>query len=290
MDLASGTHIPQEILSLIVEQLERDSELSTFRNLCLVSHGFCIDARRCLYSRIRITRKRLCYRPNRDSQAITVDGAIPLLTTIAHHNHSLGQLVREFHYSPENGSRPGAFWELVNQSLHYMFNLKVFKFQNFVSPSKRNLFWGTKFQLEEFYWNDGYDVDMDGELLRFLKTQPKLKVLAAPLSNDTVRWTLFPELRTFIGDAGSIRQIIPHHPVTKLRWRGLNSPDTTYKDTFAALTTLRVLSIEYSQAVSWVAIIAPHLKSLEILHMTGPRVCPLFSHLRITAIMGNQSG
>jgi hypothetical protein len=167
-----------------------------------------------------------------------------------------------------------------------MVNLKVFSFLCFVSPPKRSLFWGTKFQLEEFYWEDGYRIDRDGEIIQFLRTQPELRVLAAPLSNPQLRPSL-PKLQTFVGDTDSIKQLLSNQPVEKLRWRG-HPPEksSAYLDLLSSLTSLRVLSIGASNPRSgpWLPILAPLLTTLELLHLTGLHVCiPLrsFCHLSL---------
>ncbi|KAF9451428.1 hypothetical protein P691DRAFT_773098 [Macrolepiota fuliginosa MF-IS2] len=268
MNSTPGTHIPQEIFNLIIEELRDD--LHAIRSLCLVSRALCTEAQRYLYSRIRITSPRV-FKSSRDFQTLDTRRSILFLTTIAYLNHTLGRFVQEFHYSPENGSRPDEFWLLVNQSLYYMINLRVFTFRNFVSPSTRALFWGTKFQLEEFYWDDGYTTDKDGELLWFLRTQFKLKLLAAPLSKANLRSALLPELQTFIGDAESIKQVVPHHPVTKLRWKGPDMPSAAPRITLAALAPLQTLSIGCPRAMPWLNVIAPYVKSLQVLHITGTR-------------------
>ncbi|KAF5346523.1 hypothetical protein D9756_010018 [Leucocoprinus leucothites] len=273
MDLRSGTSIPQELLDLITEQAQHD--IRTILNLCLVSQSFCSSARSVLYRRIRVVTFT-SYKLNRygDPQIVNIDGCTRFLTTIAIYNPRLGRYIHEFYYAPENGSRQVRFWELMNQALYHMVNLKIFSFRNFVSPSKRALFWGTKFQLEEFYWDDGYSIDFDGEMAWFLKTQPQLRVLAAPLSNQELHAPHLPRLRTFIGDEGSIKRLFYSNTVERLRWRGSLSPllngTVGCRNSFlAALTKLRVLSIGGPHINPFMPTLTPYLHSLEVLHTDG---------------------
>lgn len=267
MDLASGNRVPQEILHHIVELLEDD--LRTIRNLCLASHGFCLEAQKLLYRKISIVNC-LVYRSSRDPQMVDVDRATLFLTTISYHNSDLGHHVCEFHFSPENHSLSRSFWDLVNRSLFYMDNLKIFALQSFIPPSPRELFWGTMCQLEEFYWDDG-GADPKGETVRFLRTQPELKVLAASLPDASIHSTIFPELQTFIGDTRSIMQVLPHHPITNLRWKG-RTPTEACRAVFPNLKTLRMLSIGAQRDTPWLDMVAPYMKSLEFLHITGSHV------------------
>ncbi|KAJ3576815.1 hypothetical protein NP233_g163 [Leucocoprinus birnbaumii] len=152
-----------------------------------------------------------------------------------------------------------------------MVNLKVFSFRNFVSPSKRDLFWGTKFTLEEFYWDDGYPVDVNGELGRFLKSQPNIRaVLAAPLGSLDGHVPLLPKSQTYIGDTSSLKQLVITNSPEKLRWRG-NPPDSSFtcQMTLKFLNKVRVLSMGGPRTRPWLPTLVHHLSSLEILHLTG---------------------
>lgn len=275
MDLKSGTRIPQELINHITDLLQHDTR--TILNLCLVSRGFSSSARSSLYRRIRVVNTAAYWLNRHDRQVINFNGCTQFLTTIAVHYPHLALYVQEFHYAPESLSRPAEFWVLLGQALHHMINLRILSFRCFLSPSnlKRELFWGTRFQLEELYWEDGYSMDYDGELFWFLKTQPELRVLAASLGKSDLRTPLFPRLRTFIGDVNSIRQVADKVPLEKLRWRG-NSPNGSLecRKLFTSLSTLRVLSIDISQSTPWIPTVASHLQSLEIFNVTGSHVRP----------------
>ncbi|KAJ3576820.1 hypothetical protein NP233_g164 [Leucocoprinus birnbaumii] len=268
MDLKSGLHVPQELLDQITEHIRHDTH--TVLNLCLVSRNFCSSAQSVLYRKIRVVTS-VTYRLSRrdDPGILDVAGCTRFLATIAALNRHLGTYVHEFHYTPENGSRPAKFWELMNRALYYMSNLRVFAFRNFVSPSKRCLFWGTRFQLEEFYWDDGYSIDVDGDLVWFLKTQPQLRVLAAPLGNADIRVPHFPKLQTFIGDGESMEHLVRNNSVEKFRWRASLSDDAiaNRESMRMALSKLRVLSIGSSQTSSLMPTLALYLQSLEVLHV-----------------------
>ncbi|KXN85886.1 hypothetical protein AN958_10728 [Leucoagaricus sp. SymC.cos] len=280
MDLQSGIHVPQELIDLITELLGHDSR--SILKLCLVSCSFCASARSVLYHRIKVVNPTT-YRLTRPSpQIVHLDNFTHFLMTIAIYNSGLGQYVHEIHYSPQNSSRPVGFWEVMNKALYSMTNLKIFSFRNFVSPSIRDLFWGTKFQLEEFYWDDGYDFDRDGEIAHFLRTQPGLKVLAAPLrlreSDPLVSLPVLPKLRTLIGDMGAIRRLICIHPIEKLRWRD-SPPEVLYSgpnmktlEASESLAKLRVPSIGATRPQSWWTTLTPYLRSLEVLHISGLHV------------------